>query len=194
MAAKIANLYDIPIRSRRNLTTITIPAGVTAIGDGVFRDCIKLEKFEGKFVSADKRCLVINGVFKALAPADLTQYTIPDNVTEIGSEAFGECSSLTSITIPNSVTQIGSYAFCDCSNLASITIPESVTEIGEWAFEACYNIASVYCKPTTPPTVGKAFGDISDSAKIFVPAASVDAYKAAEGWKDYAGMIVGYDF
>ena len=30
--------------------------------------------------------------------------------------------------------------------------------------------------------------------KIYVPTASVDAYKAAAYWRDYASSIVGYDF
>ena len=41
-------------------------------------------------------------------------------VTEIGSSAFRNCSSLTEITIPVNVTSIGSSAFRDCTNLKEI--------------------------------------------------------------------------
>lgn len=53
----------------------------------------------------------------------------------------------------------------------------------------------MYRKPTTPPTLGgRVFEDISSSVKIYVPTQSVDAYKAATNWKNYASKIVGYDF
>ena len=38
------------------------------------------------------------------------------------------------------------------------------------------------------------FDNNASGRKIYVPTASVDAYKAAKGWKDYADYIVGYDF
>ena len=69
--------------------------------------------------------------------------TIPNSVTTIGQEAFGDCSGLTSITIPNSVTSIGTNAFDFCSGLTSITIPNSVTSIGDGAFRYCSGLTSI---------------------------------------------------
>ena len=53
----------------------------------------------------------------------LTEYAIPDGVTEIGWCAFEGCTNLKSVTIPNSVTSIGYFAFWGCTNLQSVTIP-----------------------------------------------------------------------
>ena len=64
-------------------------------------------------------------------------------VTNIGNEAFDECSTLTSILIPETVTSIGESAFSFCKNLSRITIPSSVTSIGESAFSCCYNLTSI---------------------------------------------------
>ena len=55
---------------------------------------------------------------------------IGDEVSNIGINAFYQCSKMTSIAIGNSVTVIGSVAFRACENLKTVDIPNSVTTIG----------------------------------------------------------------
>ena len=146
-----------------------IPNGVTWIRDYAFSEC-----------------------------RSLTSVTIPKNVTSIGDYAFWQCYSLTSVTIPDSVNSIGDGAFSGCDGLTSITIPNSVTSIGDFAFASCNNLTSVYCKPISPPVAiiqdWITWSAFTRKCKIYVPRESVEAYKSAEGWKDYADKIVGYDF
>ena len=127
--------------------------------------------------------------------SNLISITTPDSVTSIGKMAFYYCDSLTSVTIGNGVTSIGSYAFSDCTSLTSVTIGNSVTSIGVWAFEYCSSLTSVYCKPTTPPMIEDyMFNNNVPAKRIYVPRNSVDAYKSAEYWSEYADYIEGYDF
>lgn len=121
---------------------------------------------------------------------------LPTKVTKIGTDAFYSCDSLTSITIPNSITSIGDNAFSFCTNLTSITISNSVTEIGEDGFYYCDSLTSIYCKATTPPALGNTyvFADNGSGRKIYVPYQSLDAYKTATYWSEYADDIIGYDF
>ncbi len=126
-----------------SLTEVTIPDSVTTIGVTAFRECTSLKAFYGKFASADNRCLIVNSVLNSFAPAGLTEYAIPDSVTEIGGEAFASYTSITAITIPDSVTSIGFRAFHNCTSLTAIAIPDSVTLIGEQAFNGCTSLTEV---------------------------------------------------
>ena len=125
----------------------------------------------------------------------ITSIILPESLESIESDAFSNCSALTSITIPDSVTTIGYSAFEYCSSLTSVTIGNSVTTIGDSAFEYCSSLTSVYCKATTPPSLGSdVFYGNGSGRKIYVPVGSANAYKIATGWNEYAFDIVGYDF
>ena len=187
-----------------SLTYVAIPDSVTSIGSSAFYYCSSLR---GVFISDLSAWCKINFADYTANPlcngknlylyngTEITELTIPSDITSIGDYAFYNCASLTSVTIPDSVTSIGDYAFCSCYSLTSVTIGNSVTSIGEDAFRSCYSLTSVYCKPTTPPTGGNlAFYDNASGRKIYVPRNSVSAYKAAKYWRDYADYIIGYDF
>ena len=73
---------------------------------------------------------------------------------------------------------------------SSITIrgkEYKVTSIGEDAFQGCP--ANIYCKATTPPSLGQNALPIYSDSKIYVPSESYNAYLIADGWKDYAEYI-----
>ncbi len=194
-----------------NLTSVTIPDSVIVIGDGVFRGCSSLTgitipdgvtRIEGCLFQGCNSLASVNIPNKVTSIGgyafedcnSITNIAIPDSVNYISGQAFYNCRSLTSITIPNSVTIIKHKTFLGCSSLVNITISGSVTEIEYLAFSGC-NFKEVYCKATTPPIgYGAMFGYNSSGCKIYVPASSVDAYKAANGWQDYADTIEPYNF
>ena len=119
----------------------------------------------------------------------LTSVNIPSGVTRIESSAFEGCSILTSITIPSRVTTIGYIAFRGCSSLTSITIPSGVTSIGESAFENCTSLLSITVLAETPPILNNSVFYNTNNCPIYVPAASVEAYKTANRWSNYADRI-----
>ena len=167
----------------RSLTSITIPEGVTSIGNASFSGCTSLTSI----TIPESVTSIENSAFTSCS--SLPSITIPESVTSIGSFVFQSCRSLTSITIPEGVTSIGDYTFSYCTSLTSITIPEGVTSIGENAFLWCTSLNSITVKPEVPPTGSLAMFDETNNAPIYVPAGSVDAYKSAQYWSDYADRI-----
>ena len=192
----------------RDITSINIPAGTTTIGNGAFYRCSGLTSITipnsvtSIGVEAFQHCSGLTsitipnsvtsiGVEAFQHCSGLTSITIPNSVTEIAGYTFNYCSGLTSITIPNSVTRIGNSALGNCSRLTSVTIGNSVTSIGSQCFTNCSVLTSITSLNTTPPTIGNAnaFTNVPADCAIYVPAASVDTYKAANIWSTRADYI-----
>ena len=119
-----------------------------------------------------------SGLLRHSASSDARNYVyqnaiqkveIGDNVTSIGSYAFGSCNSLSSITIPDGVTSIGSYAFGSCYSLSSITIPDGVTSIGSYAFGSCYSLSSITIPDGVTSIGSYAFGSCNSLSSITIP-------------------------
>ena len=209
--AGVTHIGDNTFSGCSNLSSIDLPAGLTQIEEYAFSSCLSLSSI----IIPDGVTQIGNGAFNNCS--NLLSIIIPDGVTQIGDGAFSYCHGLMSIDIPAGVTQIGEYAFSHCYGLLGINIPDGVTLIGDsafygsgltsiilpasierinyQAFGGCNDLITFGCKAVNPPSFGVQVFDISNKLEIInVPMTSVDAYKAADGWKDYADIIVGYDF
>ena len=124
-------------------------------------------------------------------PAIIGLFGGPSDPTSMKIGAmFAQCADIVSVEIPSSVTSIGNEAFSQCSSLTSVTIPSGVTSIEYGAFSWCTSLESVTVEAITPPTLKTyVFNNNAEGRKIYVPSESVDAYKAASGWSDYASII-----
>ena len=72
-----------------------------------------------------------------------SEVVIPDEVTEIGAEAFSDCTTLTKVVIGPNVTRIRANAFIRCVNLVEVFIPDSVTRIDEGTFCGCTSLKTI---------------------------------------------------
>ena len=172
-----------------DLANLILPDSVTYIGEHAFEGCSSLTKFDIPYGITE----IKTGTFYCCG--NLISVTIPDSVIKIGDYAFKNCKSLVSVNIPNSVSIIKSEAFSHCENLTYVTISKNITIIDEYAFYWCGNLTDVYCKAMSAPYLGaEAFYGHPYNRKIFVPAESVDEYRSAVGWSDYADNIfIGYN-
>jgi|GEM_PF-620999 len=182
----------------KSITSCTVSADCRFICDGAFRDCKRL----AEVVLPESLTYVNNGLFSGCG--SLRSVAIPEAVTAIGDEAFKGCSSLAEIKIPESVTTIGSNAFAGCSGITALTIPNRVTSVSNNAFDGCTNLETVVIGKSVAEFSSDIFANCSGldriicyaetpirleddpfifSDTIYVPATSVDAYKAATIWK-----------
>lgn len=144
---------------------------------------------EGELIIPDNFKWLDGGAFKG---TKITSVKGLENITQMRSEVFNGCSKLETIDGLNStLTEIPAYLFSGCSKLKSvITIPAGVTSVGMVAFRDCESIPYLIFLPTTPPTLGyESFGNKNLPFKIYVPDASLEAYKTATGWATYASKI-----
>lgn len=154
------SMYDMPFsQDCDNLTTVSLPASLTEIGDKSFQGCDKLTTVaiaepsnlttigESAF-DFDTSLTTINipasvttigsGAFKDCRALELDAATLPSGLTAINDSIFANCWKMTgSLTIPDGVTSIGDNAFDNCRALESVTIPSSVASIGSEAFYGC---------------------------------------------------------
>lgn len=123
----------------------------------------------------------------------LGSITLSNNTTldDGGSNIFGHCTSLTNIIIPSSIKKLP-YGFLSfCENLKTVTIEATDFNIfSDNVFFNCTSLESITLKATIPPTFGyNMLYNVPANVNIYVPCASLNAYKAASGWSTYANRI-----
>ena len=167
--------------------------GAKTIGDGAFQNSALTS------IKISQNIKTIGG--SAFAGSRLAFIQIPDNITSIGTWAFSGCSQLTSVKISNRLQSLPNGVFNYCTKIKEVEIPSSVTEIGTKGFYNCTNLETIVVRATNPRTTiqSNTFSILQSGAdiknnnikKIIVPLESVDDYKEATNWVEYADKIVG---
>lgn len=145
-----------------NLESIVLPPQITTISANAFNKC-----------------------------GNITSITKSDNsgILVVDGRAFGECKKLVEIPpLAEGMTVISNWAFISCTALTSVDLPSTITAINAQAFFACSSLAYIIVRATTPPTLG-ANALPNQLGLIYVPDASVAAYKATTRWSDFAAKI-----
>ena len=187
--ANCSNLKDVSIEGietiedhafqNTGIESITV-SGNTTLSSFVFQRCESLKTAVlkegitiiplGAFVFCDK----------------LESISLPSTVEVIKSNAFWNCTRLVEANMPSSLKTIERGAFQNC-RLTEVILPASLTQIGANAFQACRQLKKVVCRGTTPATLDNvnAFAECPINNRIIVPKAGLEAYRAADNWKDF---------
>ena len=157
------------IGSRTDLTSITVTSGTLNDADW---NAIKQNEW-------------------ALQTLDLEGATYDTDDLQYVQYMYTDPVPLTTAKLPQGVTGLRMAAFVNCKNLTSIELPASLTKIGPTAFYSCSKLASITCRAAVPPEMSTSvLLGVTSLFEIRVLAESVEAYKQASGWSDYADKIV----
>lgn len=145
-----------------NLELIDLPTSIKSIGISSFHLANKLHLKDDTLYLPN-----LEGTFPRTGLVNTKHITDLGSITSIGNQACIYWASLVDVILPNSIISIDSDAFNSCSSLTTFTIAATIPpSLGSGVFSFCRNLTHIY-----------------------VPAASVDAYKAASGWSAYANII-----
>ena len=164
------------------LTSLILPAGITYIAEGAFYGCSGLTS-----LTIPTGVSIINE-YAFYDCSSLTRLDLPSSIREIYHSAFMNCRNLTSLTIPSNVTYISSRAFSGCSSLQNITLPTRIFGIGDNAFYGCSNLNSLTLSYELREIYEYAFCDCNGLTSIYVYADKVpkmreDVFKGCDAKK-----------
>lgn len=169
------------------ITTATLPASITSIGNAAFADCIYLQNI---YVDdANEKYFDHDGV-------------VYERLSDGGYKLVAVPGAKTTVTIIEGTTQIGASAFDGCSNITAVVIPATVTSIDQFAFTDT-NLSSLTLLGTTPPTVNGSnnehglydMGLESENGpiRIQVPAGTRTTYIGTNRWSDLEEYIKEFE-
>lgn len=140
--------------------------------------------------------------FKSLG---LTEFVLPlcssgarDNERWLPRDFLADCRNLSYCKISEGWKRFIANGLRDNPLLKTIDLPTTFTEIGNNSMTTCPNLETLIVRATSVPTLASTSGTYgclagskiaSGEGYIYVPDASVDAYKAATNWATYAAQI-----
>lgn len=178
--------YNYTGDKQNSLKKLTIGSNVTAIQGSEFSHCNALSE-----IIFEEGCTTLNDY--CLNGNQCVVINLPSTITQIGDGVFNDCTELTELNIQEGCTKLGQYCFENNPKLKHLVLPSTISNIGKWCFSRENSWSKSYLetltvKATTPPSTGGVLG-LADDCIIYVPADSVDAYKAATNWSKYASRI-----
>lgn len=158
----------------------------TSLGRGSFAGCSKLAQIDLSLVET-----IGTSAFRGCLSLSLTNNTLSlPSLKSLDSNAFygvpieriDDLGQITTLITPYNSRTLG-----DPNYLTHVVLPPTIEDLGTYALSYYKKLATLVCYATTPPTLQAALP--SSLTSIYVPDASVDAYKAATNWATYAGQI-----
>ena len=188
-AQTIANMKDLNAEKKSAAINLKLTGTLTTTKNSDFRQlrdlCWQLRNLD----LSEATCPVLpKNAFHSRH--HLQHIILPNQLQEIGTQAFFACDNLQEVVISKSVTKVGAAAFSGCKSLKNITI-EGTPEIGEFAFANLEGVQVIKVNSSVPPkAAATAFSGVNvRGVKLVMPRGSEKAYRKAQGWKAFFGEV-----
>ena len=168
-------IADQALSDNKNLCSVTLPEGVTRIGNAAFKGCFALERVS----LPETLTLICDAAF--MNCVNLTEAVLPPRLRQIGVSAFRSCIKLSSVHLPQSLFRIGDSAFKNCVRLTGLSLPQGLRLLEDSAFENCISLRRVSLPPNVE-TLG---------ARAFWGCASLEAFPAPPERAECGGAFCG---
>lgn len=119
------------------VSSVSLPAGVSALGDEVFTNS-SLAEIE--FAANSSLTALGNNVF---SNTDLVNVTLPAGLRVLGNGVFRGCTLLESAVLPEGLTTMGDATFYGCSALTSVSLPSTLHTMGTETFYGCSGLTRI---------------------------------------------------
>ena len=175
-------LADGALAGNHDLTEVTLPDTVEAIGARAFDDCRCLheihmpEKLQALGVRAFRGCkglraVKLPGGLESLSDglfegSGLIGIALPEAVTAIGARAFADCAALESVTLNDGLRYIGPCAFARCARLKALTLPPDLEALGPQALLECRALEALTLPGRLPEGLTEAVPDLRRVAVV----------------------------
>ena len=121
----------------------------------------------GKGKMADYTKSYTNDPWRAYA-SQVTELTIEEGVTTVGTYAFGKLKNLQSVLFPSTITTIGKYSFYGCSSLDNLTIPGTAT-LGDSSFAGCTSLKNLILEEGIKSVSARIFAKCTALEEVVLP-------------------------
>ena len=119
--------YDGDVTIPKTVSNGVETFNVTGIGEGAFKSCGELTS-----VTLPEGLTSIGN--EAFYQSGIKTVSLPSTLSSMGTSAFRECRNLTGVVLPDALKEIKEYAFYQCSNLKTMTLGQNTTMIETNAF------------------------------------------------------------
>ena len=158
----VASVGDYACRAKKSLVNVNLP-NATKVGTYAFHTCTKMVSF-----SAPN--LVTTGTYWLSESTSLSQIVLP-KIKSLANASFSKCTSLKRADLRRAIS-IGTSAFNGCTKLETLILRNDEEQCGLMGTNALTGTKIA-----------------SGTGYIYVPAALVEAYKAATNWATYAAQF-----
>ena len=143
---------------------VTVPEGVYALGENVFRDCVSLTGI----ILPPSLKVISKGAFWGCIR--LEQVILPSHTEELGPWSFFGCTALREIVFSPELRIIDTGAFQGCRSLTDVRLPGSMPSLGISAFDGCSSLRHVAFSSGTEQVGAGAFRACTALESVDMPA------------------------